>query len=89
MKIQFWLVGFVLSLAILASKNYKVLECWTEKKDENYLIITKGNYHYHYHLFLCLTKTIKQEMIEFTIMARRPQETTRLIREATSAVINK
>ena len=28
-------------------------------------------------------------MIEFTIMARRPQETTRLIREATSAVINK
>ena len=28
-------------------------------------------------------------MIEFTIMVRRPQETTRLIREATSAVIDK
>ena len=26
-------------------------------------------------------------MMEFTIMARRPQETTRLIREATSAAL--
>ena len=37
--------------------------------------------------FICLTK--KKEIIQFTIMARRPQETTTLIREATSAVINK
>ena len=34
-KIQFWLIGFVLSLAILASKNCKALEYWTENKDEN------------------------------------------------------
>ena len=42
-KIQFWLVGFMLSLAILAGKNCRALECWTENKDENYLIITKVN----------------------------------------------
>ena len=35
------------------------------------------------YLFALLKK--KEEMIEFAIMARRPQETTRLIREATSA----
>ena len=39
------------------------------------------------YLFALLKK--KEEMIEFTIMARRPQDATRLIREATSAVINK
>ena len=41
------------------------------------------------YLFICLTKIKKEEMVEFTIMARRPKKTTRLIREATLAVINK
>ena len=33
----------MLSLAILGSENCKALECVTDKKDENYLIITKAN----------------------------------------------
>ena len=39
--------------------------------------------------FICLVKIKREGGIKFIIMARRPQETTRLIIEATSAVINK
>ena len=39
-----------------------------------------------YHHLIALLKT--EEIIQFTIMATRHQETTRLIREATSTVIN-
>ena len=44
-----------------------------------------STYHHHHHL-LALKRA---GIIKFTIMARRPQETTRLITETTSAVINK
>ena len=40
-------------------------------------------------LFICLVRIKSEEGIRFTIMARRPQETTRFITEATSAVINR
>ena len=46
------------------------------------------HHHHHHHLF-ALQKKRKKEIIQFTIMTRRTQEITRLIREATSAVINK
>lgn len=39
-KIQFWLVGFVLSPAIFTSQNN--VKCWIENQDENYLIILKS-----------------------------------------------
>ena len=39
--------------------------------------------------FICLIKIKTEGVMKFTIMARRPQETTRLITEATSAVIYK
>ena len=39
--------------------------------------------------FICLVKIKREGGIKFTIMARRPQETIRIIIEATSAVINK
>ena len=39
--------------------------------------------------FICHTKIQREGVVKFTMMARRPQETTRLITEATSAVINK
>ena len=43
--------------------------------------------HHHHHLFVLVKEeTIK---LQVEVMARRPQETTRLIREATSAVINR
>ena len=45
-----------------------------------------STYHHHHHHLLALKRA---GIIKFTIMARRPQETTRLITETTSAVINK
>ena len=39
--------------------------------------------------FICLIKIKTEGVKKFTIMARRPQETTRLITQATSAVIYK
>ena len=39
--------------------------------------------------FICLIKIITEGVMKFTIMARRPQGTTRLITQATSAVIYK
>ena len=45
-------------------------------------------YFYYYYLFICLMK-IKTRMSSNTIMARRPQETSRLIIEATSTVVDK
>ena len=39
--------------------------------------------------FICLIKIKTEGVMKFTIMARRPQETTRLITEATSADIIK
>ena len=53
------------------------------------LVSLPHHYYYHYHLFNCLVKIKREGLIKFTIMARRPQETTRLTTEATSAVINK
>ena len=46
------------------------------------------NYYLLLLLFICLMK-IKTRMSSNTIMARRPQETSRLIIEATSTVVDK
>ena len=41
-KFSFGWLDFVLTLAILDSKNCKLLDCWTENKDD-YSILTKVN----------------------------------------------
>ena len=43
----------------------------------------RHHYHRHHHLFICLIKIKREGVLKFTIMARRPQETTGLITEAT------
>ena len=52
------------------------------------IIIILHHHHRHHHHYLPYQNK-KEGFIKFTIMGRRPQESTRLTTEATSAIINK